>query len=457
MGQDNEPVTAAPGHPGPVAEYRAWLGLSHETGSLGGGMGSGRGRWLWWRADGGCVRIKARGYVVVALVALSAAVAQSFGRFTYGVLLPAILNDLDLSATVAGFIGTVNVGAYLLGTLLVAFATSRYRLLAVMRVGFMFSTLGLIGAALAPGPTMLGIAMFLAGLGGACIWIPAPVIAADSLPAEKRAIAIGLVGSGIGAGVVFAGQLSAYVRSNLGDESWRTVYAIEAGIAVVALVAILVLIEHRQDKPTAGSAGLGGFSVLRRMRGWVPLTLAYTSFGFMYLLVIAFLTTRLETDSGWTGAQASLAFTLMGVAMLFGGPTLIAVARKAGPRRALALAFSLWAVMALLVLPGWLGLSTAASIGLGMLFAGIPSTITLYVIENTSVADYGPSFSAATLAFGVAQMLVPQVGGLVADLTGSFTLVFVLSSGFAVTGLVAALQLPRPDDAAAPAVAVSNS
>ena len=145
-------------------------------------------------------------------------------------------------------------------------------------------------------------------------------------------------------------------------------------------------------------------------------------------------------------------FHLMRSVIAFGLFGLIALTGRARFRP-----LRLWAVMALLVLPGWLGLSTAASIGLGMLFAGIPSTITLYVIENTSVADYGPSFSAATLAFGVAQMLAPQVGGLVADLTGSFTLVFVLSYGFAVTGLVAALQLPRPDDAAAPVVAVSNS
>jgi MFS family permease len=286
------------------------------------------------------------------------------------------------------------------------------------------------------------VSLFLTGFGGACIWIPAPVIAADALPAERRGLAIGLVASGIGTGVVFTGQLSAYVRSSMGDESWRTVYGIEAAIAVAALVAIVGLISHQQDQPAGGRAGLAGFPVLRRMRGWLPLTLAYTSFGFMYLLVVAFLTTRLETDSGWTAGQASLAFTLMGVAMIFGGPILIASGRRLGPRVTLAASFILWACLALAVLPGWLLVGTGSAVGLGLLFAGIPTLITLYIVENTSTADYGPSFSAATLAFGVAQMLAPQVGGLVADIAGSFTLVFILSSGFAVTGLVAALQLP---------------
>ena len=80
-----------------------------------------------------------------------------------------------------------------------------------------------------------------------------------------------------------------------------------------------------------------------------------------------------------------------------------------------------------------------------MVFAGVPATITMYVVENTTPDDYGPSYSAATLAFGVTQMLAPQIGGLVADLSGSFALVFLLSAGFALTGTVAALQLSRRD------------
>ena len=386
---------------------------------------------------------KATGLPAVALVAIGAAVAQAFGRFTYGVLLPAIRDDLGISNTVAGSLGTVNVGAYLFGTIVVAAATSRYRLIDVMRVGFLFSTVGLILSATAPSAWVLGLAMFASGLGGALIWIPSPVIAADAVAPERRAIAVGLMGSGIGLGIVFTGQLSGYVRSTFGDASWRTVYAIQAVIAVAVLLTILLFLGHSQHKPAGQRAGIGGFSVLRRMPGWAALTGVYTSFGFMYLLVIAFLTTRLEDDSEWTGARASLAFTLLGIAVIFGGPLFITLAKKIGPRPAIALAFTLWSFMALAVLPGWLGTTLAASIGLGLLFAGIPGMITLYVVENTTLEDYGPSYAAATLAFGVAQMLSPQIGGLIADITGSFTLVFILSSAFALTGTASALRLPR--------------
>ena len=60
-----------------------------------------------------------RGWVAVALVAVGATVAQASGRFTYSVLLPAVRDDLGLSNSIAGFLGTVNVAAYLLGDTLV--------------------------------------------------------------------------------------------------------------------------------------------------------------------------------------------------------------------------------------------------------------------------------------------------------------------------------------------------
>ena len=79
------------------------------------------------------------GLPAVFIMAAVAGVAQSFGRFAFGVVLPAIRDELGLSNTIAGTLTTVNVGAYLVGTLVVAWATGRYRLLPVMRLGFGFA------------------------------------------------------------------------------------------------------------------------------------------------------------------------------------------------------------------------------------------------------------------------------------------------------------------------------
>ncbi len=375
------------------------------------------------------------------MIAIGAAVAQAFGRFSYGVLLPAIRDDLEVSNAFAGSLGAVNVGAYLLGTIAVAWGTSHYRLLQVLRVGLTLSATGLLLAANATGPWLLGIALLFMGLGGAMVWIPAPAIAADALAPERRSLAVGVLSSGIGLGVVFTGLLSGFVRSNYGDDAWQQVYLIQGIIATALLGAIALLIRHKQAQPT-GNGGFGGFSALKRMRGWIPLTFAYTAFGLLYWLVFGFLTTRLEDDNGWLAADAAWAFTLMGVAMVFGAPLFIAFANKVGVRIALTIAFASWTLLVIAVLPGSFTLTIAAVVGLGFLFSAIPSMITLYVEENTSTADYGPSFAAATLAFGVAQTVSPQIGGSLADATGSFTAVFILSSVLGLIAAAATLRLP---------------
>lgn len=395
------------------------------------------------QADAGWDRLVLRGWWAVGLVAIGAAVAQGFGRFTYGLLLPAVRDDLGISNSMAGLLGTVNVGAYLVGTLLTAKGTSRFRLLDVLRVGFVFSAGGLLLAALAPDARVFALALGLTGLGGACIWIPAPAIASDAVAPERRDLAVALLGAGIGTGILFSSQLAGYARSVQGDRGWRVVYGVHTTIAAVVIVATVVALRHHQTRPAGRSPGFGGFTALRRMPGWRPLTVAYTAFGFSYLLVIAFLTSRLEDDSGWTGSESGLAFTLLGLAVIPGGVLIVAVARRVGVGAALAGAFVTWSALALAVLPGRFGLSLAASIGLGLIFASIPAVITIYVVENAAPDDFGPSFSAATLAFGVAQMVSPQVGGLVADLTGSFTTVFALSAAVSLVGAGAAWRLRR--------------
>ena len=382
------------------------------------------------------------GWVIVMIIALAAAVGQSFGRFSFGVLLPAIRDDLGITNTLAGLLGATNVGAYLLGTLAVAWATSRYRLINVMRVGLVLATLGLLIAGATKGPWVLAAGLFIAGIGGAFLWIPAPVIAADAMPAHRRPVAVAMMSSGIGLGIVFVSVLSGGLRSTQGDGAWSSVYQIQFGIGLLLLVLTLLLVRHQQAAP-AGGSGIGGFAALQRMPGWLPLLVAYSAFGFMYLLVMGFLTTRLEDDNGWSTDDASLAFSLMGLAMIFGGPLLTAIAQRLGVRLTLAVAFGLWPVLVGVVLTGQLTLTLMACVGLGLLFAALPTLVTLFVVQNTSAQDYGPSFAAATLSFGIAQTIAPPIGGLIADQTGTFLLVFILSGMVSLVGMAASLRLPE--------------
>jgi predicted MFS family arabinose efflux permease len=393
---------------------------------------------------------RARGWGVVLLVALGAAVAQAFGRFTYSVLLPAVRDDLGVSNTVAGLLGTANVGAYLAGTLLIVRATATVRLMTIMRIGFALSLTGLALAGLAPNGFVLTLALVVMGLGGACIWIPSPAIAAAAVLPARRGMAVGMIGAGVGTGIVFAGRLSEDLRARWGVEAWQDVYRIEAVIGLVLVLAILALL--RPDTEAVPSRTGSGLAVLRTMRGWVPLTLAYAAFGFSYLLAITYLTARLEDDAGYSDSRAAGVFAAVGLATVVGGIALGAVADRIGPRPSLVAGFALFAAGTAGVLTGQTAAVLAGGVAIGMMFGGLPSVIATYIVQASDHVSYGPRYAVATLAFGIAQVTSPQVGGLLADVTGSFTMVFLLSGAVALLGALASWMLPAPEPDSAEAV-----
>lgn len=392
----------------------------------------------------GTVRPVQRAWIVIALVMASACVAQAFGRFTWGVVLPSARDDvLGGSNTVAGFFGTVNVTAYLLGTLAVSWAASRTTLVGLMRIGLTISTAALGLAAIAPNGPLLGVALFAMGLGGAVIWIPAPAISARALPPNRAGMAVGLVGSGIGIGLVFAGQLSAWLDRRDGDpdELWQTVYRVEFFVAVGVLVGAFLLLRSQGDRPSV-AGGFGGVAALRTVRAWIPATVAYAAFGFAYILVLGFLVARLEDDSGFTSGEAAAMFSVVGASTVFGGMTLGPLSDRIGRRPTVTGAFTIFALCTLLVLTGRQPWVLVAAIGIGLMFSGMPALIIAHVVDHTDADTYGPAFSAATLAFGVTQMISPQIGGAIADALGSFTWVFALSATVSLVGAGFASRLP---------------
>ena len=386
--------------------------------------------------------------IVLAQVMAAACVAQAFGRFTYGALLPSVRDDiLGGSNSAAGLLGTANVGAYLVGTIVVASLSMRLSLTVLIRGGLCLSTLGLLLASTAGSGALLALALIAMGLGGAAIWIPSPRVASLVLPPQRRGLAAGLVGMGIGLGIVFAGQLADAARHGGGERGWHDVYRIEAMIGLVVLLASFVTLRlPAQDTAaparTGASAGFAGFGALRRVRGWVPLTVTYAAFGFMYLLVFAFLVARLEDDSGFSADRASTTFSLVGAASVFGGIVLGPLSDRIGRRVTMAGAFALFAVSTVAILPGRQPLVALGALGVGFSFSGLPAVIAAFMVDGTDAHTYAPAYSAATLAFGIAQMAAPQVGGTVADVAGSFAPVFVLSIAVAIVGSIVSWRLP---------------
>jgi len=399
------------------------------------------------------VPTRERRILTLTVVLAAAMVAQAFGRFSWGMVLPEARDDmLDGSNTLAGLFGSLNVAAYLLGTIVVAWLASRSTLVGLVKIGLTLSTSGLALASFAADPEVLAAALVLMGLGGAIIWVPVPGIAARQFPPERRGFATGLAGVGIGIGIVFAGRVTSALRDGDGS-TWQTLYRIELVIAVAVFVAALTGLRSQGERPSV-AGGFGGFAALRKVVAWRALTAAYSAYGFSYILVISFMVARFEDDAGWSSDRAALVFSVVGVAIVFGGLTIGSLSDRIGRRRMMIIAFTCWAFSSLAFLVGSLPLALVAAVVIGVMFSGIPATIIAHVVTYTDERAFGPVFSATTLAFGVAQAVSPQIGGAIADWRGSFTAVFGLAAAVALLGALASWFLPVDDQVTADTPAV---
>ncbi|MEZ5410686.1 MAG: MFS transporter [Acidimicrobiales bacterium] len=379
--------------------------------------------------------------MVVVVTSAAACVSQAFGRFTYSLLFTDVRDDLGLSNTVAGAIGSSNLGAYLLGSLVVGLIVGRLGLARTLAVGICGSTLSLAVLSWGPSLPVVFPAATTAGFFGAFVWITGPGLATAAVGPARRGMAVGMIGAGIGLGIVGASLLA----SATGVDGWRHVYRVETVVGAAVTVGTFVGLgpELRQRAAPLGvgrrRAGLGAIT---EMPGWAGLLTAYGLFAWALTSFVTFTVAVLDEDAGWTRGQAATAFTALGVGTVAGGPVFGPMSDRFGRGRALAVAFAVIVTTAVVLPTGLRPWSLVAAFAFGMAFTGVPTTVTARVSDTIPPDQFGAAYSAATLAFGAGLLIGPQLGGVLADVTGSFRPVFGVVVACGAVGGFLALRQP---------------
>ncbi len=417
-------AAAAPPAAGPASGAT----LTGVEGVARAGQGSGRDR---------------RAVLVVLVTAAAACVSQAFGRFTYSLLFTDVRDDLGLSNTVAGALGSANLGAYLVGSLVVGLLVGRLGLARTLAVGICGSTLSLAVLSWGPSLPVVFPAVTAAGFFGAFVWITGPGLATAAVGPARRGMAVGVIGIGIGVGIVAASLLA----SATGVDGWRHVYRVEAlagvGVAVAVVIGLRTELRQRVIVPSGGAGGRrSGMGAITGMPGWAGLLTAYALFAWALTSFVTFTVAVLDEDAGWTRGQAATAFTALGVGTVAGGPVFGPLSDRFGRGRALAVAFAVIVVAAVMLPLGLRPWSLVAAFAFGMAFTGVPTTVTARVSDAIPPERFGAAYSAATLAFGAGLLIGPQLGGVLADRTGSFRPVFGVVVACGVAGGALAVRQP---------------
>jgi predicted MFS family arabinose efflux permease len=379
---------------------------------------------------------------VLVLAATAAGVAQGFGRFSYALVIPALRLDLLHSYAVAGLLGTVNVTAYLLGTVAVSVASTRAEPARLIRSGLVGTTAGLLLLPSASGVPVLAVGMALTGFSAAFVWVPAPGLAGSVVPPHRRGLAVGLSGCGIGAGIVFASGLAAVVHASSGPRAWRAVWLVEGLVSLLVLAAAARWLHPPAPAEPPAPVRV---SVLRSVPGWQGATASYAAYGLAYAIYMNYLVAALEHDAGFSAAHAAADFTVVGAAILTGGVVLGRVSDQLGRRHTLVLGYLLMAAGIGAVPLGSEPWAVLSALLFGVAMSGLPTVLAAHLGDHLDPRAIGAAFGSLTLAFGLAQLAGPQLGGFVADQTGSFTGAFLGAAALALVGAGAAAVVPgRP-------------
>lgn len=371
------------------------------------------------------------------------------GRFSFGMMLPAMGAGLELSYAQMGFVSTVNFCGYLGAVLLCGRLTSLLGarvliFLALLLVGF---SMVLVGCT-----TLywwIVVLYCLTGVGSALANVPMMALISTWFDPSRRGRAAGLCVMGNGFGLLFSGK-AVPLLNGMGD-GWSVSWLVLGGVVLIIAMLSFMFIRNRPSPEFApvGMAERSRESAATEAPGSglnrciIHCAGIYFLFGFSYVIYITFMVTSLVEERGMSEAAAGSLWSWVGFLSLGSGPLLGYLSDRYSRKSALVLVFAIQATAYLLVAMKLPTASVYVSIICFAIVAwSVPSIMAALVGDFVGPLSAAAAFGFVTFAFGIGQIAGPALAGMLAEWTGSFSLSFFLASFLAIIAVVFSSLLP---------------
>jgi predicted MFS family arabinose efflux permease len=381
-------------------------------------------------------------YVVLALGFCTVMATIGFTRFAYTLIMPAMRDGLDVAWTDMGLIGTVGFVAYLLVSLPLGAAVSRFGMRRSITAALLAAAAGLFGLALSTGLAVAVAANVVVQAASSAANAAAFAIVTPWFSARARGRATGVVLGGAGAGITLVGHLLPPVLS--GPGGWRTAWAIVGAATLAVAVACAALLRDHPDARWSGAAGgAGGWTALLRMPVLWVLAGTGAMFGFEYIVFGQFFAVHV-TARGHTIETAGRLWSLVGILTIASGLVGGALSDRIGRLPAIAFIFATHSLASLLLAWRADGLPLYLAVVLyGGTVMGHPAAMGALCGDLVGAARASAAIGVINVLFGTGQALGPVVGGMVLDATGSLSAVLVAAAAVSLVGGLGALLAIR--------------
>lgn len=379
---------------------------------------------------------QAHPWMVLAGLALGVTVTNSFARFAYGLILPAMKSEMDWTYAQAGWLNTANALGYIVGAVITMLLIGRRSPTLLFAFGLITTTIALLATGLNAALWWQTMWRILAGLFGAMSFSTAGVLVAglfkDSPRHNALAIAI-LFGTGGGVGIVLAGAALPGMLDHYGNSSWPMAW-VAVGAVSVSFLPLSLWAAAQLSVPVQIQSKAPALPI-RRMLAQMA---GYAGFGLGYIVYLTFLSAWMTEQSASAGFISAV-WVLLGLCICISPLVWRPILARHASGVPLAMILSCIALgSALPVLwPGSLSLLISAVVfGLSVFMA--PSAVTNFTRQNLPPESWGQAISLFTVIFAVAQTLGPYGAGLVGDLSHNIGTGLLVAAALLLIGAVIA-------------------
>ncbi|NCW06997.1 MAG: YbfB/YjiJ family MFS transporter [Rhodobacterales bacterium] len=331
-------------------------------------------------------------FILLGLV-LGVTVTNSFARFTYGLMLPAMQTEMNWNYMQAGWLGTINALGYIVGAVFTMLLVQKFP------SKYLFAA-GLISTS---------VTLFLTGILVKIEFQLASTLFQDDHRMNALSIAI-LFGTGGGLGIVISGAIIPLLIDFYGNSFWPICWVI---IGVLCVLFCPVGIWSVRKLPRSNLVANDKQKI--PIRSMYAIFTGYASFGLGYIVYLTFI-------SAWMVSQQLSALSITSVWVILGlcicispffWKPIFARFDDGTPLSLILVTIAAGSSIPVLF-PSFLGLIVSAVIfGLSVFMA--PGAITNFTRKNLHENNWAYSISVFTIIFALAQTIGPFAAGVLGD------------------------------------------
>ncbi len=393
------------------------------------------------------------GWVIVAAGAMVLFSCLGLGRFAYAVLLPAMQNDLGLPYEQMGLIGTSNFVGYLAAVYFAPIFVDRFRPRATIGAALVLIAVAMVSMSATRNLHVLTFFYTLVGLGSGFANISMMALLPWWFESAHRGKAAGLMITGNGLAIMFAGFLIPLLTRSYGIDGWQKGWLFLGLICLILAGIVAALLRNHPQELGLEALGQPGKASRKpagsptTADGWilVRLGLLYFIFGITFMVYGTFFVTTLVDEYAFSEQKAGLYWSWVGFFSLFSGVGFGMLSDRIGRKQGLAVVFAVQMTAYALVGFKFGGPALFLSLALyGLAVFAIPAIMAAAMGDYLGPVKAPKAFAAVTLFFALGQTISPVGAGFIAGATGSFSMAYLAAALLTAGGALLAVILPSP-------------